>query len=170
MPAPIDLDFAGQAKRAKPVGLVLLAAGVLALGLAGWALAPLLREAQTVRETVVDLSSRVAPAVARTQPDPREAGRMNASLQVARSLASPWAGLMNSLEHTPPNVALLSIEPSAQKRTVVITAQARDAKAMLTHLKALQQDGQLRSITLVSHQRDDQISGNPLRYRIQGEW
>ena len=67
-------------------------------------------------------------------------------------------------------VTLLSVEPSGLKRSVVVTAEARDASAMLAHLRALQDDGRLRHITLVGHQREVQVAGSPLRYRLQGEW
>jgi Tfp pilus assembly protein PilN len=103
--------------------------------------------------------------------DPRTTARRVASKQVAQSLQSPWADVLDAIEVKPNgNVALLSVEPSAIKRTVRITAEARDADAMIEHLGMLQQDARLTDVALVSHQRLVAIPGAPWRYQIQGTW
>jgi hypothetical protein len=103
--------------------------------------------------------------------DGRAVARGAASKQVTEALQSPWAELLDVIDVKPEgDVALLSVEPSAVKRTVHITAEARDEAAMLEHLSLLQKDPRLSGVRLTSHQRQTQVPGAPWRYQIQGSW
>jgi Tfp pilus assembly protein PilN len=67
-------------------------------------------------------------------------------------------------------VALLAVEPSAARRSVRLSAEARDAQAMLAWLQALQRDARLAQVLLVSHQVQTQTPGTPVRFQIQASW
>jgi Tfp pilus assembly protein PilN len=56
------------------------------------------------------------------------------------------------------------------KRSVRLTAEARDDTEMLAYLAALQQDPQLSSVILASHQVQSQAPGTPVRFQIQASW
>jgi Tfp pilus assembly protein PilN len=83
---------------------------------------------------------------------------------------TPWADLLEALETAPDNLALLSVEPSAAKRSISLTAEAASPKDMLNYLRALQSDQRLSGVLLVSHQVQVQAPGAPLRFQIQGTW
>ena len=95
----------------------------------------------------------------------------SAARQATQSLQSPWSDVLDALELRPENdVALLSVEPSATKRTLLLTAESRDIPAMLEHLVMLQNDARLKDVALVAHQRQAQAPGTPMRYQIKATW
>ena len=171
----LQLDFAQAAPRSPKLGWLLLVAGAALALLCLTEVADALAAKASYREALSGLQTSPATPQARPQPkegrDPREAARNLASRQVSASLHSPWADLLEAIEATPKDsVALLSIEPSAVKRTVRITAEAGTSQAMLAHLKTLQSDARLADVSLISHERRTQVPGAPWRYQIQGSW
>jgi hypothetical protein len=171
----LEFDFSGRARRRPGLGIALLLAGALLSLLASAVVADALAARASYRADLEELES----AAARPLPKPRSAGPTDgraralgvAGRQAAQSLQSPWADLLDVIDQKPAgSVALLSVEPSAVKRTVHITAEARDAAAMLEHLRMLQQDPRLTGVALTSHQQQSQAPGAPWRYQIQGAW
>ncbi len=90
--------------------------------------------------------------------------------QTSRNLEAPWSDLLASLEAAPADVALLSIEPSASKRSISLTAEAAGPDEMLNYLQALQVDKRFTNVVLVSHQIQLQASGTPLRFQLRASW
>lgn len=171
---PLDLDFGTRRRRVRPLAVLLLLAGAAFAAFALLRVADALAERAAARAELARLEAArpgAAKPAPKRAPEARLAAQVQAGRQVAKSLASPWGDLLEAVEQRPPkDVALLAVEPSAAKRTVRITAEARDAQAMLAHLKLLQQDGRLGDTLLVSHQRQLQAPGNPWRYQIQATW
>ena len=168
----LSLDFSGRKPRPPRAGLALLVAGVALLAWTGGRFVDLRDDEQAAarRHSARALPRPQLDAEAAAK-DPRLANRLSASLKLAGNLQSPWAGLLDAIESSrPPRVALLSVEPSARKRSVTITAEAGDLAGMLAHVAALQRDDRLREVTLLTHERELQQPGTPIRYRVQGEW
>ena len=173
----LDLDFARPRRRASPLGLALLGGGAVVLAASAASLAS---AAFTESSAAARLAATASSATAaqdrqrlaqRVAPDPARAARMQAGRQAARLLDSPWGDLLDAAEQLPSEDAtLLGIEPSALKRTITITAEAREATTMLEHLALLQHDPRLSHVVIVSHQRQVQVPGAPWRYQIQGTW
>jgi hypothetical protein len=117
---------------------------------------------------------RAAPATrkaAAEKADPGQLARARSAQSAARALTTPWVDLLGAIESAPQDaVALLAFEPSASKQTVRLKAEARDARAMLAYLEALQRDPRLASVVLVSHQLQQQAPGTPMRFQIQAAW
>ena len=169
----LDLDFAAPRRRVTALGLVVLAGGMLMAGLAAVQLSEVLSHQNLYEQRLASLAAaKPRPKEApKSAPDARAAARYQAGRQVAQLLDSPWPALLGVIEVRPAtDVALLAVEPSATKRTVNITAEARTAGAMLEHLAMLQDDKRLTGVTLVSHQQQQQAPGAPWRYQIQGSW
>jgi Tfp pilus assembly protein PilN len=113
-------------------------------------------------------ANRTPRAVA---PSKGELVQTKALRQVAQKLVTPWSGLLESLESAPNQaVALLSVEPSASRRSVRLTAEARTLPDMVAYLGALQRDSRLSSVVLISHQVQSQMPGAPVRFQIQAGW
>ncbi|HEV7577990.1 MAG TPA: hypothetical protein VGO85_18310 [Caldimonas sp.] len=173
--ARLRLEFAPGARSRPLVGPYLLAAGLalLALELAPIGLA--LATRQQDRAALDALAARrVASDRALSTPakvDPASVARARLADQVAKHLSMPWADLLASLESAPQqSVALMAVEPSAAKKVFRLTAEARDANAMLSYLDALRRDRRLDNVILVSHQVQERAPGRPIRFQLQAGW
>jgi hypothetical protein len=168
--ARLDLDFS-PARRTRPVGWLLLAGGLAAATLAAVqfqsaeaARMALASELNSANERLAGPreSSRAGPPL-----DPRVSKAAN---QVARELQVPWAELLAALEAVPtPEVALLGVEPSAQRHVVRITAEAKNSSAMLDYLRDLQAR-HFSDVWLTSHQVQVTTPGTPVRFVVQLKW
>ncbi|MGN6525773.1 MAG: hypothetical protein ACTHL8_05245 [Burkholderiaceae bacterium] len=170
----LRFDFAPDARRGPRAGRALLATGLVLLALASAECAQALAERARATASLQATESRRAAAQApapTARPEARQVAMMRATRQVASDLATPWSRLLAALGSTSArDVALLGVEPSVAKRSVRLTAEARDADAMLAYLAELQHDGRLASVVLVSHQLQAQAPGSPIRFQVQAQW
>jgi len=166
----LDLDFS-PARSTGPFGWMLLAIGVTAATLAAF-------QFQSAEASLKALSGELSSAngrIASVEDGPRAGPPLDprvskAANQVARELQVPWAELLAALEAVPtPEVALLGVEPSAQRHVVRITAEAKNSSAMLDYLEALH-GHQFSEIWLLSHQIQAQTPGTPTRFIVQLKW
>jgi Tfp pilus assembly protein PilN len=170
----VRLEFAPGARPRSTIGWLMLAsaAALLVAVLVPFGLAVSVHEHDM--RVLAELDARHAEARPRTQaakPDPAYLARVKSAQQVAKSLTAPWAGLLDAIESAPQqSVALLAVEPSSAKQSFRLTAEARDAHAMLAYLEALQNDRRLTSVVLVSHQVQVQAIGKPIRFQLQAGW
>lgn len=171
--AALQIDFAPGARRVSWTGRWLLGAGavLLAIGLAQSG--RLLEQRAQAKAALADAQARrargaVAPP--KGKPDARQVALIRATHQVSSDLTTPWSRLLTALGATGKEVALLSVEPSVAKRSVRLTAEARDSTAMLDYLAALQHDARLSCVVLLSHQVQLQAPGTPIRFQVQAQW
>ena len=171
----LRIDFAPGARRVRGGVWTLLAGAAFALALAAAQVASLQSEradAQSSSRRLADARGG-APAVAAPRPknDAHQVALAREVRQVTGQLLTPWAALLSSLGSVPTSdVALLAVEPSVARHAVRLTAEARDAGAMLGYVGALQRDPRLSSVVLVSHQVQSQAPGTPLRFQVQADW
>ncbi len=169
--ARLDLDFSST-RRTGPLGWLLLVIGLAAAALAAVQFQSAQASLQALSGELNSANGRLASADgegSRAGPplDPRVSKAAN---QVARELQVPWAELLASLEAVPTQeVALLGVEPSAQRHVVRITAEAKNATAMLDYLEALHAR-QFTDVWLISHQTEPQTPGDPTRFVVQLKW
>lgn len=170
----LSLEFAPNARTISFRGLALLVAATLLFGLAFIQVGLKMSDNAAQKQNIADLETkRRVPLPAPPKPtraDPGEAARAQFVRQTSRSLTTPWADLFAALEAAPSNVALLSVEPSAAKRSFSLTAEAASPTQMLNYLQALQNDNRLAGVTLVSHQLQLQAPGTPMRFQLRGNW
>lgn len=168
----LRLDFAPRAYRPSPRRLAMLLTGmllfILAIVLLGLTFAENAR--QTRQLAAIGATVRRVAPVPPPHPSAAQLARVQFVSQTSRNLSTPWADLLAALEATPANVALLSVEPSAAKRNISITAEAATSEDMLAYLQALQKDDRLRDAFLTSHQVQTQAAGTPVRFQIQAAW
>ena len=89
---------------------------------------------------------------------------------VAR-LTTPWDRLFGAMEsaHTE-DVALLSIEPDAEGRTVTVNGEARDYLAALTYMARLADQPALHRVHIVRHETLKGGGRRPLAFTISAAW
>ena len=127
------------------------------------------RELRELRALEASLSEPAATGA--TPATVQDARGVRATAAAQRELQVPWATLFGGLESVAArNVALLSIEPSAQRQEVRITAEAKNSGAMLDFLDALRAQSSLREVVLVSHQIQAQAPGAPFRFQARAQW
>ncbi len=167
LPARLALDFVA-APAARRAGRVLLLAGVAAAAAGALQLAPAWREREQQRDELLRVATSVRPHAAAAGAPLRG---LRSAQDVAAELTAPWGILLAALEGVPTrDIALLAVEPIAGRQSLQITADARNADAMLDLLAALQKQPPLADVVLVSHQIQAQQPGTPMRFRIQARW
>jgi len=171
----LRLDFAPKPRRMTDAGVAVLLLCAALLLAAAWPVSQMLATRAGLQASLAtqqaQRDARSRPAARAVVTDPAERTRLRALRRVAQNLTTPWADVLESLEAAPNQaVALLSVEPSAAKRNLRITAEARDAHDMLAYLAALQQDPRLSGVVLLSHQVQTQAPGMPLRFQVQAGW
>ncbi|SRR6266581_3324546 len=99
------------------------------------------------------------------------AGEWSRAMKVAAELNLPWDKLFTTFEaNADKPVALLTLEPNAAKREVILTAEAKNFEEMLAFYRRLQQENIFASVALHTHQINQQDRDRPVRFRITAAW
>jgi hypothetical protein len=167
----MDLDFACTQRGASWGGILALALGIAAAGLAITLYQEQLQRAARLEAELGTLGiQRRADAggsrSVRTQGD--AIVRANA---VAQELARRWDRIFLAIESANAgDVALLGIEPDARKGVVRITAEAKGKNQMLDYLARLQAAQPLQRVMLEQHEVMAQAPERPVRFVVSAEW
>ena len=98
----------------------------------------------------------------------QEAAAVNGAIS---TLNLPWRALHDALRAaTPPNIALLALEPDAKKRVLRITAEAKTSDDMLAYVAALGRGNLFGTVTLVRHEVLEQDPNRALRFQLDAGW
>jgi len=87
---------------------------------------------------------------------------------VVRQLTLPWASLIGAIEQAATrDVAILQLQPDAEKGLLRLTAEARNREAMFEYLKRLGAARELTNVVLVSHQVQMDEPQQPIQFAVQ---
>ncbi len=109
----------------------------------------------------------------------RQRGRGNADYdkQIAeankalRQLTLPWNQLFETIEAAgSKDVALLSLDPDPEKRTVRISVEAKNIDAALDYLRGLEGQEIFHNLEVQSHKIQTQDPDKPVRLTLQATW
>lgn len=115
------------------------------------------------REPIADPSTSTAAR--------QVASAMKEANEVLLQLALPWDDLFTAVETSDDDkIALLSIDPDAQKRLVKISGEARSLDCMLNYVRLLQESGLLTEVNLNNHQINQQDPEKPIRFSLVAAW
>jgi Tfp pilus assembly protein PilN len=90
---------------------------------------------------------------------------------VVRELALPWASLVQAIEQASTRqVALLQLQPDAEKRIVKLTAEARSREAMFDYMRRLGAANGLADVHIVSHQVQREDPQHPIQFSVQASF
>lgn len=90
---------------------------------------------------------------------------------VLRQLATPWHTLFRSLERAyVEEIALLAVQPDAQRRTVAIVGEAREYGDILAYLTRLRAEAPLADAYLVGNEVKESDPQRPLVFTIAAQW
>jgi Tfp pilus assembly protein PilN len=90
---------------------------------------------------------------------------------VILQLSLPWQALFEAFEGAHQNdIAVLSIEPDAQKAWVRISGEAKSLDSLPAYVAYLQKVPLFQEVTLLNHQIQDQDPQKPVRFMLQASW
>lgn len=164
---PLQLDYCGQAgnRRTGVYALVAALAFAVHVGAQYWSL----RGEVSLKEArLAATPKRVARPAAPQSIDVHEYAFARTTIQ---RLSTPWRPMFGALEGANTDrVALLSIEPNAESRTVTVTGEARDYLATLTYLARLGEQEPLKRVHLVRHDTRRDTARRPVLFTISAGW
>jgi len=173
---PIRIDFAHPtAARFAPTrsALLILALGVLGCCLASQDVGPLMDDRQALTERLEDIQERVrtrtlAQRRALAALTPEQTSAIN---RAVRRLNLPWRDLFDTLEQaTPQSVALLTLQPDADRSILSLSAEAASVEDMIDYLQRLKQRPEIRSALLKKHQVDTKNPYHPVQFTLELTW
>lgn len=166
--------------RARVAALALGSVALLALAWGAWSGWRQMQDLEAVQAQVLALRATPAKPVApRAATTARRDGGLVAGQAlstdqrqglraVARQLNIPWQELFEQLERTtPPQVALVSVEPDGQRGTVRLQAEAKSLDTLLQYAAALQGQGVLGRLTYNKHETNGQDPNRPMRLTFE---
>ena len=106
---------------------------------------------------------------------PREIKDMAQEIKHANEVLSqitlPWDKLFQAVEWSSgKEVALLTIEPDAEKHVVKISGEAKNIEAVLNYIRHLSAQDIFKSVYLQSHQVQLQNPDRPVRFALAAAW
>lgn len=172
---PLDLDYIPRPAWANRGGLGIL---LLALLVAGAmpvmylhhaeekeALQARHKQLERSRQYLAGRTALSGPAMQEVQSEVKRANEVIVQLDL------PWGPLFEALEGSShETVALLGIQPDAQKRALTLAAEAKDMPSAVAYVKRLGHEPILSGIHIVNHQVQDQDPDKPLRFSVQAVW
>jgi len=137
------------------------------------------RQYQEEREGLEALQAAIAARSQAVRPLP-VAAQPKLTVPVAQAQAVndavmqlnlPWRDLVEAVRAaTPGNVALLALEPDAKRRTLRITAEAKNSDDMLAYVAKMEEQGWFGAVALVRHEIAEQEPNRPLRFQLSAQW
>jgi Tfp pilus assembly protein PilN len=169
----LNLDYGIGAPWPRLAGLAVLVAGIAAALLMGYHYRTLKADTARWEARAVSLERGAKHASARSSgAELQQAGaEIGLAKEVVGQLTLPWDGLFQAVESANSDeVALLAIEPDAQKRTVKITGEAKNLAAMVDYLRQLEQQPVLTQVHLQHHQVQEQDAEKPVHFIVVATW
>lgn len=179
---PVRIDFAPPSVarawyRAGRRGALLLAAGLVLLALAVALGAQMAARQRAFEAQLAALNARPgsAPAavlkVAATPAVTIPAAQAEAINSAILQLNLPWPALRDALETaTPATVALLSLEPDPRRHSLKITAETKDAPAMIAYVAQLKRQPLFGDVVLLRHEINELDPNRPVRFELDAPW
>ena len=167
----ILLDFSSQPNRQPHLGWIILGA---AIALTGWQALQYSGLLQTNAEIQADLNNsalRQGIDKQNLKKQPAQSAVERSAITQAKSVATqlnyPWESLLILVESVAhPDVALLALDPKGSNSQIRVTAEAKDAAAMVAYVSSLQKHPLLQRALLTSHIVQLQQPGEPVRFQI----
>ena len=178
--SPLHIDFAPRGwrrtlHRTHPAAWIAAAIAAAALGAASLAYYQMDKEQQEYEAQLAaaGVQARVAAArvpaqAAQAQIPAAQAIAINA---VVSQLNLPWRALQDALDAgTPQSIALLEVEPDARRRTLRVTAEAKDSEGMVGYVEQLKRQELFADVVLIRHEINEDDPNKPLRFQLEATW
>ena len=134
------------------VGLVFLAAGAVALGIATWDYARQTEINDALRAQRDHLAARLQSQMPRKAISPELSARADQAGVAYAQLLTPWREIFQALEAARnTDIALLSLTADATKQEIALSGEARDFAALSGFADTLSSGSMFRRVTVANH-------------------
>ncbi len=166
------VDFVASSVRSPRTGLMLFVIGAMLAGAA-------VMDDASRSDELVQLQGRAKKAKvayqrveAKRAPDHGIAlASVSQSGDINRRLASPWGQLLDALEHAQNDtIALLAIEPSAERGRLRLSGEAKDMDALVAYMKSLDGEAGISELRLLTQQVKQSDPQHPVEFVIESHW
>jgi Tfp pilus assembly protein PilN len=168
----LALDFKHTPRRGMWLGILLLVIGAAAMAQVMYTEHMLSESIATAQRRQDSLSQRSAIQPAPQQlDDPTRQQAIQQANVILQQLALPWNTLFQALESThEKDIALLTIQPDANKHSVRIGGEAKSLDVLLTYITQLEHSGVLNQVYLTSHEVRVEDAEKPVRFALVAHW
>ena len=170
----LGIDFIEHRRFASPLGLLLFAVGVAAMGVVIVDYLDAHEELQRVETQHARLIRQVRHDAV---PRRRESvpivvkGDERAAERSVSQLNLPWNALLHELENlADPGIALLSIESQGQTRTLRLTGEAKTIADVVAYVTRLRESPQIAAATLSGHEGKQAGAVEVIRFSLDVDW
>lgn len=126
--------------------------------------------AEQDNEVLEEQLAHLDPAKAPVVPSHREAlspNQFRVAADVIARLNTDWPTLLNELERlTPPEVAVLEIEPRPSQAALTLNIETRTAQDAWRYVDALNSSPYLRDARALKHETNERDKTRPLRFTL----
>lgn len=167
---PIAIDFARPNHQTKSGwGLLITGLMMLVASLAVYQL--IASKVATLETTQAALAKQLAAKTAAMVTVPVNPVTLKRWTAAQTELSMPWENLFGALEQSRMDeVALLSVEPNPNTRTMRVAAATKEYESVLTYVERLSNRDLFENVVLVSHQTDPTDSNMPIRFVVEAQW
>ncbi len=91
--------------------------------------------------------------------------------EVLNRITLPWDAMFQAVEWSSgKDVALLAMEPNAERHVVRISAEAKNIPAVMSYLRHLEEQKIFSTVYLQSHQVQQRSADKPVRFTLIATW
>lgn len=169
MSSPVYLDFVRDRRHRTLLGATFLGMALVAgAALLVWFVA-LGAALESAGQRDAAYARRVIPPLAATAAlEPAEAKKLIAGLH---QLVMPWEDILGAVESAANiDVAVLSLQQEPAQNSLKLTAEARDATAMLEYVRRLGEADRIESAVIENHRIDLQQPERPVRFSVSARY
>ena len=170
---PLKFDYLADGRNIW-IGAAALVAGLFARAVRGLELSG--REPGVSQQEMLAANVRHASvarqAMATTEKDSEQVAlEVKQANSIILELSLPWKELFDAFESSRhSDIAVLSIEPDAQKGLVRISGEAKSLDSLPGYIAYLQKISLFQDVALLNHQIQDQDPQRPVRFMLQANW
>ena len=168
----LELDF----QRARSAALWPQAVlAVLALAFAAdvaWTWRDTRNEVERLRTRLERIPPAAAPqSTLKVAQRPVSEEELKFAKDTIRRLSTPWDSLFGALERSRiEGVALLSVEPDPDARSVLLQGEGKDYLAVLSYVENLREQSGLDSVLLSRHEVRHNEPQRPVQFTVSASW
>jgi Tfp pilus assembly protein PilN len=170
---PLKLDYLTDG-RSIWIGAVALVAGLFALLLVVWNYQEVNQKISQQEVLVANVrhANVAREAMTATEKDSEQVAlEIKQANSIILELSLPWKELFDAFESSlHSDIAVLTIEPDAQKGLVRISGEAKSLDSLPGYIAYLQKISLFKDVALLNHQIQEQDPQRPVRFMLQATW